>query len=295
MWEDNRRWTFSLEEVLLLIMDSKFGQKQGFDVKNVSMDLFLTKLQLFTSQDINWWTGVVWIIVMFLSAVLTLILTAPIHCRESTGEQVMQCQISPNLMKKNSSTSWMAWGWVHFQQIQIFRWFISLIVTQHFCVAQNSVRQIYFRHAVRCCFHQQIYTEQSEDMLQSWFKLQVTPRSFAQWNFNKSFHTKTYVPSPSSQTVVSSFPWAPGGLHSPILRLKMLLLEWLTHKSVLETTQQDKRVSQREQKHPSAFPSVILLWTEPEWQSEWRPIPVKQNSEQNVTRAKSAREILWSF
>ncbi len=39
------------------------------------MDLF----QLLSSPDVNWWTGVVWIIVMFLSAVWTLILTAPIH------------------------------------------------------------------------------------------------------------------------------------------------------------------------------------------------------------------------
>ncbi len=30
------------------------------------------------------------IIVMFLSAVWTLILTAPIHCRGSTGEQIME-------------------------------------------------------------------------------------------------------------------------------------------------------------------------------------------------------------
>ncbi len=35
-----------------------------------------------------------------LSAVWTLILTAPIHCRASISEQVMQCYISPNLMKK---------------------------------------------------------------------------------------------------------------------------------------------------------------------------------------------------
>ncbi len=49
------------------------------------MDLF----QFLSSQDINWWTGVVWIIVMFLSAVWTLILTAPIHCRASIAEQVM--------------------------------------------------------------------------------------------------------------------------------------------------------------------------------------------------------------
>ncbi len=36
---------------------------------------------------------------MFLSAV---ILTAPIHCRESIGEQVTECNISPNLMKKQT-------------------------------------------------------------------------------------------------------------------------------------------------------------------------------------------------
>ncbi len=65
-------------------------------VKNfLMMDLF----QLLSSQDVNWWTGVVWIIVMFLSAVWTLILTAPIHCRASIDETLMQCYISPNMMK----------------------------------------------------------------------------------------------------------------------------------------------------------------------------------------------------
>ncbi len=40
-------------------------------------------------QDINWWTGVVCIIVMFLSAVWTLILTAPIHYRACIAETLM--------------------------------------------------------------------------------------------------------------------------------------------------------------------------------------------------------------
>ncbi len=35
------------------------------------------------------WLGALWIVVMFLSAVWTLILTAPIHCRGSFGEQVI--------------------------------------------------------------------------------------------------------------------------------------------------------------------------------------------------------------
>ncbi len=37
---------------------------------------------------------------MFLSAVWTLILTAPIHCRASIAETLMQRHISTNLMKK---------------------------------------------------------------------------------------------------------------------------------------------------------------------------------------------------
>uniref|UniRef100_A0A9J8AUD6 Phospholipase A and acyltransferase 1-like n=1 Tax=Cyprinus carpio carpio TaxID=630221 RepID=A0A9J8AUD6_CYPCA len=56
---------------------------------------------------------------MFLSAVWTLILTAPIHCRGSIAEQVMQCYISPNLMKKQTHlhlglfTSWTSYDCSH--------------------------------------------------------------------------------------------------------------------------------------------------------------------------------------
>ncbi len=50
------------------------------------MDLFLTITQLFASQGINGWTGDVWIIVMFLSAVWTLIGG---ESKGSIGEQVM--------------------------------------------------------------------------------------------------------------------------------------------------------------------------------------------------------------
>ncbi len=54
---------FSLEQALLWIMDSYFDQKWWFEIKNILiMDLFpQTSKQLFTSQDIVWWTGVVWI------------------------------------------------------------------------------------------------------------------------------------------------------------------------------------------------------------------------------------------
>ncbi len=52
-------------------------------------------------------TGGVCIIVMFLSAVWTLILTAPIHCRASIAKQVMQCLTSDE-ETHSSSSSWMA-------------------------------------------------------------------------------------------------------------------------------------------------------------------------------------------
>ncbi len=47
---DNRRCTFSLEE-------DYYGLWTCILVKNVLMDLS----QLLSSQDVNWWTGVVWI------------------------------------------------------------------------------------------------------------------------------------------------------------------------------------------------------------------------------------------
>ncbi len=73
------------------------------------------------------WSGVdyLWIIVMFLSAVWTLILTAPIHCRASIAETVMQCYISPNLMKKQTHLH-LGWPKDIFQQIKFFGWTIPL-------------------------------------------------------------------------------------------------------------------------------------------------------------------------
>ncbi len=54
--------------------------------------------EIVSSLEQIWWNvalnialNYLWIIVMYLSAVWTLILTAPIHCRGSIGEQVMEC------------------------------------------------------------------------------------------------------------------------------------------------------------------------------------------------------------
>ncbi len=62
--------------------------------------LFLTNMQLFTNKTVT--DGLesveyLWVTMMFLSAVWTLILMAPIHCGGYVGEQVMSCYIFPNL------------------------------------------------------------------------------------------------------------------------------------------------------------------------------------------------------
>ncbi len=100
---DNSGWTFSRGgSVIMGLLWEKVHLLLSLIwvilVKNILMDLF----QLLSSPDVNWWTGVVWIIVMFLSAVWTLILTAPIHCRASIDETLMQWCISTNLMKKQT-------------------------------------------------------------------------------------------------------------------------------------------------------------------------------------------------
>ncbi len=89
------------------------------------------------------WSGVdyLWIIVMFLSAVWTLILMAPIHCRGSIDEKMMECYISPNRRRNketNSSTSRIAWGWGHFQQILIFGWTIPFNIIAQFSFKKKS-------------------------------------------------------------------------------------------------------------------------------------------------------------
>ncbi len=118
MREDNRGWTFSLEEVLLWIMEY-FGQKQGLKLKQYN-DGFLTNMQLFTSQDVNWWTGVVWITCGLLWCFYQLFglsfwrhpftLKDPLVSKWCNATFLEICSDETT----NSSTSLMAWQWVHF-------------------------------------------------------------------------------------------------------------------------------------------------------------------------------------
>ncbi len=73
------------------------------DENTIMMDLLLTSFCLLqTLIDGLEWCGLLVYYCDVLSAVWTLILTAPIHCRASIAETLMQRHISPNLMKKQT-------------------------------------------------------------------------------------------------------------------------------------------------------------------------------------------------
>ncbi len=96
-------FSFSLAKAIIWIENSYFRQKQWFNhVKTPWCTAFvLTNTHLFILRDINW--RFLWIIVMFLSTVWTLILTAPIHCRGSNATFLQICSHE----EPNSSISWM--------------------------------------------------------------------------------------------------------------------------------------------------------------------------------------------
>ncbi len=89
MW-DNRRWTFTGGRIINVC------QKQWFEAEEIHLNAEVFSLH---ETLIDVWVDLDYDV---LSVVWTLILTAPIHCRASIAEQVMQCYISPNLMKKQT-------------------------------------------------------------------------------------------------------------------------------------------------------------------------------------------------
>ncbi len=106
MWED-RGLMFSLDDVLW-IMRSYFGQKQYFKVKR--LDGFITdSFSLQKSLTDGLLTCRLLVdYVMFLSAVWTFILTAPIHCRGSIDDQVM-LNLSKSVMIKKQIHLHLEW------------------------------------------------------------------------------------------------------------------------------------------------------------------------------------------
>ncbi len=96
------------------------------------MICFFKKIQLFISEDINWWTGVVWItcglLWCFISCLDSFWL-APIHCRGSTGEQEMWCYLLSNLFWWRNKLIYISNGLritKYSANFQFFWWTISI-------------------------------------------------------------------------------------------------------------------------------------------------------------------------
>ncbi len=83
---------FLTDEALSWIIETYLSCMQQLEVSNILMDLCLA----FSRCYLMHWS----VVLMFLSAVWTLNLTAPIHFRGFIGEQMISCYISQNLMKK---------------------------------------------------------------------------------------------------------------------------------------------------------------------------------------------------
>ncbi len=113
-----RGWTFSLEELLLWIMDSYFDQKWWFKVKNLSMMiLFITIFSLHKTFIYESCGLLVDDRDVFISCLDS----------HSDGTHSLQRMLTKWCNDKflqiysdeetNSSTSWMAWRWVHFSPL----------------------------------------------------------------------------------------------------------------------------------------------------------------------------------
>ncbi len=99
----------------------KLKRLDGFITDSFSLQKSLTD-GLLTCVDY------LWIIVMFLSAVWTFILTAPIHCRGSIDDQVM-LNLSKSVMIKKQihlHLEWLKGEYILRVQIFIFGWTILL-------------------------------------------------------------------------------------------------------------------------------------------------------------------------
>ncbi len=109
MWEDNSDWLFYWRKRLFLIMNWYFGRRNGLNLKHLNYSFVSYKHAAFQVKSLI--VGLEWcgLLVMFLSAVWTLILTAPIHCRGSTAEQVIMLHFSKSVLMKKQTHLHLGW------------------------------------------------------------------------------------------------------------------------------------------------------------------------------------------
>ncbi len=116
-WIEVFYFSLKLERAVSLIKQVLYFSLKKKTVKNFSiMDLYLINTQLFASQYVNWWTRIMWIIVMFHHLFGLSFWRHPF----TTEDPFVSKLCNDTFIITNSSTSWMALGWVHFQQILLW-------------------------------------------------------------------------------------------------------------------------------------------------------------------------------
>jgi len=124
LWLVNGAWSVQIS-ILIKTIHNFHWRMLYYELWTLNTSWFLTKTYL-SSQDINWWTGVVWITVMFLSDSHS----DGTHSLQSIHWWVMQCYISPNLMQKQTHL-YFGWpeGWREIGSKCIF-----FLWTIHLCI-----------------------------------------------------------------------------------------------------------------------------------------------------------------
>ncbi len=125
-------WCDRQQEMNFFIMDSYFGQTWWFE-NALMLDLFLANTQLFSSKYINWWTGVVWITCGLLWCFHQLFGLSfwrhPFTAEHPLLSKWWNDKLHQNCSDEETNSFWIAWGWVHFQQIFIFGWTIPTSIS----------------------------------------------------------------------------------------------------------------------------------------------------------------------
>ncbi len=88
---------------------------------------FLWK-QLFTSEDVNWWTGVVWIACGLLWCFISLFGLSIWRHPFTAEDPLVSKWCNATFLQiwwRNKLISWMAWRWINFQQIFIFKKWVT--------------------------------------------------------------------------------------------------------------------------------------------------------------------------
>ncbi len=118
---DSDKTACSLDKAILWIENSYFSQNQQFEIKNMLVDLSSNNKQLFASQDVNLWTGVVWMHCdVFISCLASHSDGTHSLPRIHWWVSDVMLHFSKSDEESNLSTSRMVCGWVNSQQIKHF-------------------------------------------------------------------------------------------------------------------------------------------------------------------------------